>query len=113
MSQDNLHAMPRRVELAEADPEDFVLQIAPEQGIRVSLLEVRDGVPMDGRYECYSLMVALPKGVQLPSNVYRLFGPSGEHWELLMTPVMPEPDGRHVLEAVIHRQVEVPVGSGD
>lgn len=59
MSQDNLHAMPRRVELAEADSEGFVLQIAPEQGIRVSLLEVRDGVPMDGRYECYSLMGCL------------------------------------------------------
>lgn len=52
-------------------------------------------------------MVALPKGVELPSNVYRLFGPDGQHWVLLMTPVLPEPDGRHVLEAVIHRQVGV------
>lgn len=110
MKPDNLSAMPSRAQLLGLDPEGFVLQVAPEQGIRVSLLEVRDGVPMNGRYECYSLMLALPKGVVLPSGLYRLFGPDGQQWVLLFTPVMPEPDGRGVLEAVIHRECHVPVG---
>ncbi|MQG95525.1 hypothetical protein [Pseudomonas sp. MN1F] len=110
MSQDNLNAIPTRAELAECNPDSFVLQVAPEQGIRVSLLEVRDGVPMNGHHECYSLMLALPKGVVLPSNLYRLYSPAGEQWVLLFTPVMPKADGRAVLEAVIHRALVVPAG---
>ncbi|MCU1723636.1 DUF6916 family protein [Pseudomonas sp. 5P_5.1_Bac1] len=105
MSQEPLFTMPSRAELETADPEGFILQFAPEQGLRVSLLEVREGVPMDARFECYSLMLALPVGVTLPSDVYRLFGPEGQQWLLLLTQVMPEPDGRNVLEGVIHREV--------
>lgn len=113
MSQDSMYAMPNRAQLAGADPEGFVLQIAPEQGIRVSLIDVVDGVAMDRRHDCFSLLIALPQGVQLASDVYRLFSPSGEQWVLLMTPVMPEPDGRHVLEAVIHCLIDAPATAND
>lgn len=97
--------IPSRADLADADPAGFVLQIAPEQGIRVTLVDVLEGVAMNDRFECYSLMIALPAGVALGQEVYRLFGPDGRHWELLMTPLLPDPDGRHILEAVIHREV--------
>jgi len=45
--------------------------------------------------------------VELPQAVFNLFGPGRTSpWVLLMTPVAPEPDGRHVLEAVIHSRRE-------
>jgi hypothetical protein len=97
-------AIPSRAELAKADPQGFILQIAPEQGIRVSLVGVREGVAMNERYDCYALMIALPIGAALPQAVYRLHGPDGQHWDLLMTPLLPDPDGRHILEALIHRE---------
>lgn len=106
MSQDTLHAMPSRSELASLDPEGFVLKIAEDEGVRVSLVEVRDGVPMNERYECYSLMIALPHDVQLPANVYHLFA-GARQWLLLFTPIMPDADGRCVLEAVIHRDLQL------
>ncbi|WP_336331678.1 DUF6916 family protein [Pseudomonas putida] len=99
------NAIPSRADLADADPAGFVLQVAPEQGIRVTLVDVREGVAMNDRFECYSLMIALPRGVAMVQEVYRLFGPDGRHWDLLMTPLLPDPDGRHILEAVVHREI--------
>ncbi|PVZ39077.1 hypothetical protein [Pseudomonas sp. CC120222-01a] len=105
MSDPTIAAIPSLQELREADPEGFVLQLSPEQGLKVRLLSVREGVAMNQDYECYSLAVVLPLGVSLPQAVFNLFGPGRElPWTLMMTPVFPEPDGRHVLEAVIHRQ---------
>ncbi|MFW3898425.1 hypothetical protein [Pseudomonas putida] len=104
MSQAVDDTIPSRQELLEADPEGFVLQIAHDQGLHVSLLGVTDGTAMSQDYECYSLAVALPHGVVLPQDTFNLFGPGrAQPWTLLMSPVRPEPDGRHVLEAVIHR----------
>jgi hypothetical protein len=97
------NAIPTLQELRDADPEGFVLQIAADQGLKVSLLEVREGVAMNRNYQCYSLVLALPLGVKLPQAVFNLYGPGREQpWMLMMSPVMPEPDGRHVLEAIIH-----------
>ncbi|AXO89856.1 hypothetical protein ACE1YR_05430 [Pseudomonas sp. K1(2024)] len=97
-------AIPSRQELLDADPEGFVLQIAHDHGLRVSLLEVREGIAMNEHYECYSLVLALPHGVVLPQAVFNLYGPGrAQPWALLMSPMRPEADGRHVLEAVIHR----------
>lgn len=105
MSEAIVTAIPSLQELRDADTEGFVLQVGPDQGIKVSLIAVSEGVAMNQDYECYSLAVALPLGVNLPQAVFNLFGPGREQpWSLLMTPVIPEPDGRHVLEAVIHRQ---------
>jgi len=98
------NAIPSLQELRDADPEGFVLQIAADQGLKVSVLDVREGVAMNRNYECYSLALALPLGVQLPQAVFNLYGPGREQpWVLMMSPVMREPDGRHVLEAIIHR----------
>lgn len=103
MSDPTVSPIPTREELQGADPEGFVLQITPEQGLKVSLLQVREGLPMTPDYDCYSLLIALPQGVRLPQATFNLFGPGREQpWMLLMSPVKPEPDGRHVLEAVIH-----------
>lgn len=97
-------SIPSRQELLDADPEGFVLQIAHDHGLQVSLLGVTDGIAMNQNYECYSLALALPHGVVLPQATFNLYGPGrAQPWSLLMSPVMPEPDGRHVLEAVIHR----------
>jgi len=98
------NTIPSLQELRDADPEGFVLQIAADQGLKVSVLDVREGVAMNRNYECYSLALALPLGVQLPQAVFNLYGPGREQpWVLMMSPVKPEPDGRHVLEAIIHR----------
>jgi len=104
MSDPISNAIPSLQELRDADPDGFVLQVGADQGLKVSLLDVREGVAMNRRYECYSLALALPLGVQLPQAVFNLYGPGREQpWALMMSPVLPEPDGRHVLEAVIHR----------
>ncbi|MCE1113823.1 MULTISPECIES: DUF6916 family protein [Pseudomonas] len=103
MSESTVFLIPTREDLQQADPEGFLLQITPERALKVSLLQVREGLPMTPDYDCYSLLIALPLGVQLPQAVFNLFGPGREQpWMLLMSPVKPEPDGRHVLEAVIH-----------
>ncbi|GAB7529233.1 hypothetical protein PS3A_16420 [Pseudomonas sp. 3A(2025)] len=103
MTDPIISLIPTREDLHDADPEGFALQIAPGQGLKVSLLQVREGLPMSAGYDCYSLLLALPQGVKLPQAVFNLFGPGREQpWALLMTPVKPEADGRHVLEAVIH-----------
>ncbi|MBV6288312.1 MULTISPECIES: DUF6916 family protein [Pseudomonas] len=110
MSEPILAAIPSLQELRDADADGFVLQLTPEQGLRVSLLTVNEGVAMNDEHECYSLLLVLPHGVSLPQEVFNLFGPGRQQpWTLLMTPVAPEPDGRHVLEAVIHRRRQVPV----
>lgn len=104
MSEPVHDTIPSRQELLDADPEGFVLQLAHDYGLKVSLLDVKDGIPMSEKYECYSLVLALPHGVQLEQAVFSLFGPGRSHpWHLFMCPVQREPDGRHVLEAVIHR----------
>ncbi|HDS1679053.1 TPA: hypothetical protein QEM39_000524 [Pseudomonas putida] len=104
MSREDIHTVPSQAELERADPQGFVLQVAPGQGIRVTLAGVYPEVAMNERYECYSFVLSLPEGVALPSQVYRLFGPEQQAWLLLLTPVMPGADGRPLLEAVIHRE---------
>lgn len=103
MTDPIISLIPTRQELHDADPEGFVLQVTPDQGLKVSLLQVREGEPMNADYDCYSLLIALPLGITLPQAVFNFFGPGREQpWVLLMTPVKSEADGRHVLEAVIH-----------
>ncbi|CAI8936150.1 MULTISPECIES: hypothetical protein [Pseudomonas] len=106
MSEQVLYAIPSRNELAEAAADGFVLWIGADQALPLTLLQLLDGTPMSARYECFSVVFALPPAVSLPQAVYRLGGPAGQEWVLLMTPVMPEADGRHTLEAVIHRECQ-------
>lgn len=111
MTDSSVYAIPSREDLRDADPEGFVLQISADRGLKVSLLAVREGIAMNSDYDSYSLLLALPEGVELPQAVFNLFGPARtQPWALLMAPVALEPDGRHVLEAVIHsrRQTAAP-----
>ncbi|MCE5984715.1 hypothetical protein ABE525_06960 [Pseudomonas wadenswilerensis] len=108
MSEQNLYLIPSRDELAQAPVQGFVLWLAADQALPLTLLQVLDGTPMSARYECYSAVFALPPAVRLPQAVYRLGGPAGQQWVLLMTPTLPEADGRHTLEVVIHRECQAP-----
>ncbi|MCD1638526.1 hypothetical protein K7H92_07380 [Pseudomonas stutzeri] len=81
----------------------FRLQLNPEHGVDIELQQVEQRVPMNARYECFSLLFRLPEGLDLPQALYRLHGPDGSNWELLLTPVRPDAGGR-CLEAVFHRE---------
>lgn len=82
----------------------FALQLDAERTLAIELQQVERRVPMNARYECFSLLFLLPAGNALPQALYRLSGPEGATWELLLTPVRPNADGRPCLEAVFHRE---------
>ncbi|MCQ4319488.1 hypothetical protein [Stutzerimonas stutzeri] len=108
MSDEIIYPIPSLKEIQEAGTQGFVLQVGPDQGLKVDVLGVREGIAMNRDYEGYSLLLVLPQGVALPQAVFNLFGPGREQpWQLLMTPLLPEADGRHVLEAVVHRKREI------
>ncbi|PLP95595.1 hypothetical protein CYD26_03045 [Pseudomonas sp. FFUP_PS_473] len=101
------YPMPTYAELESAPADGFTLQVGPEQHIPVTRSVLRTGAAMSPAYECYAVIFALPEGIELPQAVFRVGSPEGKSWLLLMTPVMPEADGRFALEAVIHRKREV------
>ncbi|NQD96316.1 hypothetical protein HP532_27020, partial [Pseudomonas sp. CrR25] len=78
----------------------FDLQTGPGQSVPLELQQVEQRVPMNARYECFSLLFLLPPGLDLPQALYCLAGPQGERWEVLLTPVRPDSSGRSCLEAV-------------
>lgn len=107
MSDEIIYPIPSLKEIQEAGTQGFVLQVGPDQGLKVDVLAVIESVAMSRDYECYRLRLVLPQGVALPQAVFNLFGPGRDQpWQLLMTPLLPEPDGRHVLEAVVHYKCE-------
>ncbi|WP_426809188.1 hypothetical protein ABOC32_24300 [Pseudomonas sp. WOUb67] len=99
--------IPTREDLASgAAGGGFTLQIAPDEHLPVELVDLRDGSALNTDYDCYLATFVLPHGVSLPQAVFRLTGPDAREWLLLLTPVLPEPDGRHALELVIHTRRE-------
>ena len=60
MSQAVDDTIPSRQELLEADPEGFVLQIAHDQGLHVSLLAVTNGTAMSQDYAVSYTHLTLP-----------------------------------------------------
>lgn len=84
----------------------FTLQVGPEEHLPVELVDLSDGSSLNAGYDCYMATFALPQGVSLPQAVFRLTGPDARQWLLMLTPVMPEPDGRQALELVIHTRRE-------
>lgn len=96
--------MPSYQYFAQATGQHFVLQLGAEQALEIELQQVESRVPMNARYECFSLLFLLPAGYALPQALYRLSGPEGESWELLLTPVRADGEGRAYLEAVFHRE---------
>lgn len=112
MSDHTLYPVPSLAELKAAGTQGFVLQVSPDQGLTVDVLGLSERVAMSRDYECYSLLLVLPLGVSLPQAVFNLFGPGRDQpWQLMMTPLLPEPDGRHVLEAVVHNKRAVAHGA--
>lgn len=89
---------------AQATGRAFLLQTEPGQALEIELQHVESRVPMSARYECFALLFLLPAGHALPQALYRLSGPEGDAWELLLTPVRADGEGRACLEAVFHRE---------
>lgn len=106
MSECNDHPMPTYAELEAADPHAFALWNGADARVPVERIQLHQGVAMSARYECFLVFFALPAGLVPVQGVYRVFGPQQQQWSLLMTPVQPEPDGRQVLQAVIHQERE-------
>ncbi|MET1077872.1 MAG: hypothetical protein ABWY06_07610 [Pseudomonas sp.] len=82
----------------------FALLLGPEQALEVELHQVDQGVAMNARYECFSLLFLLPTGHALPQDQYRVRGQPGEEWDLMLTPVRSVVEQRPCLEAVFHRE---------
>ncbi|MFB4391373.1 DUF6916 family protein [Pseudomonas sp. LS_1] len=97
-----MYVMPTQQALQDAMGSLFQLWIGEDQALDAQLLAVTDGVAMSPRYQCFSADFALPHGVVLPQAVFRLSPPGEEGWLLLMTPTLPDTDGRPVLQAVFH-----------
>ena len=87
----------------------FTLELQARPAAQVELKCVDQRVAMSEAHECFSLLFVLPAGVELPQALYTLRPDDGaDAWELLMTPVRPEADGRRCLEAVFHRHKQAP-----
>lgn len=99
-----MQSMPSHEHFARTTGQTFGLRLGPEQCVAIELQQVEQRVPMNIRYECFSLLFLLPAGLALPQALYHLSGPEGETWELLLTPVRPDASGRPCLEAVFHRE---------
>lgn len=82
----------------------FCLELPGGQSVTLELQRVSQRTAMSERYECFSLDFRLPPGLALGQDLYRLGGPCGGAWELLLTPTLPDRQGQHYLEAVFHRE---------
>ena len=73
--------------------------------VPATLVSVKQGVPMSERYCCYSALLALPVGLDLP-QVSCPVDADGAAWPLLLlTPLGPGADGRHLMQMVFHTLV--------
>jgi hypothetical protein len=73
--------------------------------VPATLVAVKQGVPMSERYCCYSALLALPMGLDLP-QVSCPVTADGAAWPLLLlTPLGPGADGRHLMQMVFHTLV--------
>lgn len=104
MTEPCFFLMPTFAELQDADAGAFALSLDPQTRVPIERVRLDQGVAMSARHECFSVCFALPAGLSLDQAVYRVFGPAQQEWVMMMTPVMPEPDGRYVLQAVVHRE---------
>lgn len=83
----------------------FTLHLQPHPPVQAELKSVDRQIAMSNAHECFSLLFVLPSGIELPQALYTLRAAGNEDaWELLMTPVRLEADGRRCLEAVFHRR---------
>lgn len=70
--------------------------------VPAELLGVREGMPMNRRYCCYSAELALPEGMRLPQSTCTVTAGPDSWPYLLLTPMGPGEDGRQVMQMVFH-----------
>lgn len=99
-----MHELPTFDYFVAAQGRPFGLTLADGQSLSLELHEVSQGSAMSEQYECFSLAFRLPPGLALAQGLYRLGGPCGGAWDLLLTPTLPDRQGQHFLEAVFHRE---------
>ncbi|WP_206956662.1 DUF6916 family protein [Trinickia acidisoli] len=94
--------IPTRTQLTASLGHTFMFSGAGDWAVAAKLTDVRDGIPMDENYVCYSAIFEMPADVNLPQNVYRIASSTGDAWELLVTPYRPTAEGKPVMGAVFH-----------
>lgn len=99
-----MHALPTFDYFLANQGGPFHLSLPGGQSVAIELHGVSQRIAMSDRYECFSLDFRLPAGLALGQELYRVGGPCGSVWELLLTPTLPDSQGRHYLEAVFHRE---------
>lgn len=112
MSDINEFLMPTFAELEAADAHAFALWNGEQAPTPIERVQLERGRAMSARHDCFQVFFAVPAGLSAEQGLYRVFGPDQQQWILMMTPVQPEPDGRQVLQAVIHREIEPLASAG-
>ena len=98
-----MHELPTFDYFVATQGSPFCLTLADGQSVPLELQQVSQRTAMSERHECFSLAFRLPPGLALGQGLYRIGGPCGGAWDLLLTPTLPDSQGRHYLEAVFHR----------
>jgi hypothetical protein len=99
-----MSAMPSLTVLQAALFQEFRLEDGVGNHLPVILQSALPGIAMSAKHVCYAMELLLPPGARVGQGTYRLRHPMGESWDLFMSPILPHADGRHRLEAVIHRE---------
>ncbi len=80
----------------------FGVTVWAAERISLTLAEVIEGRPMSARYRCYIACFVLPQGLALPQLSGELSA-GDEVWpDLLLTPTLPDAQGRARMQAVFH-----------
>ncbi|HVE06912.1 MAG TPA: hypothetical protein VNE00_06650 [Paraburkholderia sp.] len=103
-----MQLIPTHAELIAAIGRPFSFGSADGHTVEAHLIAAPAGIPMDDSYTCYFASFALPAGVSLPQDTYRITSPDGHAWDLLATPTRPQPDGRATLSFVVHSRLADP-----
>jgi hypothetical protein len=94
--------MPSQAMLEGSLSQNYRLQAGSGQTVEIELVEVRGATPMSDMYTCYSAVFRLPRGMAAEQGTYSLSDPQGRTWDLFLTPITPDANGLHRLEAVFH-----------
>ena len=106
-----MQSIPTHAELIAAIGRPFSFGTTGGQTVDAVLVAAPAGIPMDESYTCFGASFALPAGVYLPQDNYRVTSPDGHAWDLLVTPTRPQPDGRATLTFVVHCRLADPTGT--
>jgi hypothetical protein len=94
--------MPSYEKLQAALNQTFLFSIPGGKAIGGRLFDVSVRIAMDDTHSCYTALFEMPAGIWLQQDIYRVVHPTGDFWELLMTPYRPTTSGACVIGAVFH-----------